>query len=195
MLALATGKARSSAGDPAGLVRRCASIHTSAEPQGISCTERAANYRNSCAPSIFCQRGTGHPLQACWKCIPLLQAGNTHSPALTHRSWRTELSLPQTCQALTMEPSILPCWLFLQELRKQVHKEALSKPPAFLLLAATREQQHYRYTYLCIVLSAGHWHQGWRVLLFCYMDRSQELVLSFLYILCLQRQAGISLTG
>lgn len=174
MLALATDKTRSSAGGPAGFVSHCACIHTSTEPQGISWTERAANYRNS-------QRATGHPLQACWKHMPLPQAGEhpLSSPALTRLTHRTKAledraSLPQTCQALTTEPLVLPCWLSLQKVRKQVHKEALSKPLTLLLLAATRGQSIiHRCIYIYIYIYC--YQQGAddiKIGEFSWMDRS-----------------------
>lgn len=100
----------------------------------------------------FCQRGTGHPLQACLK-HPL------SCPASTHRPWKTELSLPKL-PGFHMEPSVLPCcWLSLQELRKQVHEEALTKPPTFLLLAATRG--HYR----CILY----------IYVYCYQQDADDI--------------------
>lgn len=196
MLALATGKTRSSAGEPAGLVSHCTSIHSSAEPQGISWTERAANYRKFPCSICFCWRGTGHPLQACWKHMPLLQAGKhpLSFPASTHRPWRTELSLPQTCQALTMEPSELSCWLSLQEPRKQVPKEALSKPPAFLLLEQLQEDSNitgvlYICIYMYIVISrvlmtsrTGSFAAWMGARQSSGSPWGQELLLSFLYL-------------
>lgn len=136
MLALATGKTQVHLVSPPGWLATMLASHTGGESQDTFQIKRAVNYRKLPWSICFRERGTGHPWQARCKYMSLLWAGKhlLGFPTLTHVPWRTELSLPQTCPALAMQPSALTCWLLLWELGRQVHKQVCTKSLDFLLL-------------------------------------------------------------